>query len=56
MNEQEYYYIDFNDLDIYSYPNENSALDKANKLIGNSFESFTDAKNALKKIIKNIKY
>lgn len=52
----EYYYIDFNDLDIYSWEHshtsEYSDLDRANKLIGNSFESYQAAKIALEKILE----
>lgn len=55
----EYYYIDFKDLEIYSwevatdkngYSKENE-LDKANILIGNYFKTYQDAKQALKTII-----
>ena len=49
---KEYYYIDFIDLDIYSWEDEGNNVDKANKLIGNSFKTIHEAKDALQKILK----
>lgn len=51
MNTKEYYYIDFIDLDIYSWVDENSEFDMANKLIGNKFDTLRAAREALEKII-----
>ena len=48
----EYYYIDFVGKDICSWVDEGTDIDKANKLIGNSFESFNDAENRLMEILK----
>lgn len=48
-----YYYIDFKDLDIYSNEGESTynEQDKANFLIGNEYQTFHQAKNALYRII-----
>lgn len=48
-----YYYIDFNDCDIYSNEGETeyNDIDHANKLIGNSFSTFIEAKHALQAIL-----
>lgn len=50
----EYYYIDFHDLDIYSWEDTSEQIteqDKANKFIGNNFKTFQEAKTALNEIL-----
>lgn len=47
----EYYYIDFKDCEIYSYTDENTEIDKANKLTGNSFVSYYQAKAFLLELL-----
>lgn len=47
-----YWYIDFFMLDVCSYPDEGSPMDQANKLLGNYFESETEAYETLQFIIK----
>ena len=47
----EYYYIDFKDEEVYSFQDIDSELDKANKLIGNYFTSFYEARNFLKNVL-----
>lgn len=49
---KEIYYIDFHDCEIYSYEFDiEHALDRANVLVGNAFESFADAKTFLQKLL-----
>ena len=57
----EYYYIDFRDMDIYSWnyenpkqngePHEVNAFDEANKLTNNFFRTYYEARKALHEII-----
>lgn len=53
--EGEYYYIDFLSGEIYSWENESSDLDKANKAIGNTFNSFQEAKKFLLEVLSKNK-